>query len=95
MAVTYPCALVEWFVPCGEEPCEDTGMWVVEPEMDDEDSHIMSVIHLDSVVRGAHLIPVYGERFLARGTHFTETLDLFPAYFINKFADHHAYEIAF
>jgi hypothetical protein len=24
--VTYPCALVQWFVPIGDHPCEDTGM---------------------------------------------------------------------
>jgi hypothetical protein len=29
-----PCALVNWFVHAGEEPDEDTGMWVVEPELE-------------------------------------------------------------
>ena len=28
---SYPCALVEWFIP-GDGPDEDTGMWVVRPE---------------------------------------------------------------
>lgn len=82
-------------MPIGDEPCEDTGMWVVEPEMDDHGSRVTSVIHLDCVVRGAHLIPVYGEERLDRTVHFTASLDLFPEFYINKYADHHAYEIAF
>ncbi|KZP34143.1 hypothetical protein FIBSPDRAFT_906343 [Athelia psychrophila] len=93
--ITYPCALVQWFIPLGDEPCEDTGMWMVEPEMDDDDSRVTSVIHLDCVVRGAHLIPVYGERHLDRTVHFTNSLDLYSEYYINKYADHHAFEIAF
>lgn len=93
--VTYPCALVQWFVPLGDEPCEDTGMWMVESEMDDDGSRVTSVIHLDCVVRGAHLIPIYGAERLARTVNFTNSLDLFSEFYINKYADHHAYEIAF
>ena len=37
---TYPCALVRWFVPVGEEPCPDTGMWIVEPDLDSNHKHI-------------------------------------------------------
>lgn len=33
--VTYPCALVEWFVRVSDEPDEDTGMWMVQPEFDE------------------------------------------------------------
>lgn len=29
----YPCALVQWFVPVGDQPCPDTGMWIVEPNV--------------------------------------------------------------
>ena len=32
---TYPCALVCWFSPIGEEHDEDTGMWMVQPEVED------------------------------------------------------------
>jgi hypothetical protein len=28
-SLNYPCALVHWFVYVGDEPDEDTGMWVV------------------------------------------------------------------
>nr|GAT47351.1 predicted protein [Mycena chlorophos] len=31
---TIPCALVTWFSAIGEEPDGDTGMWMVEPDLD-------------------------------------------------------------
>lgn len=92
--VTYPCALVTWFLPIGNEPCDQTGMWVVEPELDEDGERVMAVVHLDCILRGAHLIAVYGSSFLPIGFHFTDTLDAFQAY-INKYADHHSHEIAF
>ena len=30
----YLCILIQWFVPISDLPCEDTGMWEVEPDMD-------------------------------------------------------------
>ena len=29
----YPCAMVQWYSPCGDEPDKDTGMWIVEPDV--------------------------------------------------------------
>lgn len=93
--ITYPCALVRWFIPVGNEPCRDTGMWIVEPALNADGSRVTSVIHLDCIVRGAHLIGNYGEEFIPRHIHFSDTLSAFQSYYVNKFADHHSYEIAF
>jgi hypothetical protein len=30
----YPCALVHWLVPVGDELDDETGMWVVRPEFE-------------------------------------------------------------
>jgi hypothetical protein len=96
MAVYYPCALVQWFVPIQDQPCNDSGMWMVKPEFHlQTGKRERSVIHLDSVLRGAHLMPIYGNDFLPRDFHFADTLHAFQAYFVNKFIDHHAFEIAF
>ena len=93
--IKYPCALVHWF-SCVAEPAEnDTGMWVVEPEFADDRRRVTSVIHLDTIVRAAHLLPVYGEGFVSRNHFFTDTLDIFPKFYVNKYVDHHAFEIAF
>ncbi|EED77280.1 predicted protein, partial [Postia placenta Mad-698-R] len=46
---------VEWFLPLGDEPDEDTGMWIVEPELDEDSRRPSEVIHLDSVFLGVIL----------------------------------------
>ncbi|KAJ7167107.1 hypothetical protein C8R46DRAFT_1272411 [Mycena filopes] len=94
---TYPCALVTWFSPIGDEPCPDVGMWMVEPDLDErgERESDMSLIHLDTVLRAAHLIPIYGDHSVPRYFKHTSSLDLFAAFYINKYADHHSHEIAF
>ncbi|KAJ7070469.1 hypothetical protein C8F01DRAFT_1206314 [Mycena amicta] len=93
-AVTYPCALVEWFKKVGRSPDSETGMWIVEPEMEGQ-RRLVTVVHLDSFLRGAHLIPVFGEAHLPIDFKHTYSLDVFNAYHVNKYADHHANEIAF
>jgi hypothetical protein len=89
--ILYPCALVQWFVPVSDEPDETNGMYVVEPELDSNGSRTMSIIHMDSVVRAAHLIPCYGNEFLPSDFHFTDSLDAFLAYYVNKYIDHSAH----
>jgi hypothetical protein len=93
--VTYPCALVQWFLPIGDEPDEATGMYVVEPELDGNGARTMSVIHMDSVLRAAHLVPCYGNDFLPSDFHFTDSLDAFRAYYVNKFIDHSAHAMIY
>lgn len=96
--VTYPCALIRWFTCTTDRIDEDTGMWVVEPDTDANGHPLVAIIHLDCIVRAAHLIGVYGvneplpdERTL----RFSHSLDAFSSFYVNKFADHHAFEIAF
>jgi hypothetical protein len=93
--IPYLCALVQWFVVVGDAPYSDTGMWIVKPEMDNDGTQVTSIIHVDSIVRGAHLIGVYGEMFLPHHFSHFDSLAAFQAYYVNKFIDHHANEIAF
>ncbi|KAJ6545870.1 hypothetical protein DFH09DRAFT_927614 [Mycena vulgaris] len=93
--VTYPCALVTWFSTIGDDPCPDVGMWMVEPDVDRRGRRVMDIIHIDTILRGAHLIGIYGDSFLPRHFKYSDTLDRFKAFYINKYADHHAHEIAF
>jgi hypothetical protein len=87
----YPCALVHWLVPVGDEPDSETGMWVVHPEFEGNRRSI-AVIHLDSITRGAHLLPIYGSSFLPEDFHFSDSLHAFRGYFVSRHADHHMYE---
>jgi hypothetical protein len=87
----YPCALVRWFATY-DEPDEDTGMWVVRPEFQGNGRRLISIIHLDCVARGAHLLPVYGPSFLPEDFHYADSLDAFRSYFVNTYIDHHSNE---
>lgn len=91
----YPCAMVQWFAPIGDCPCKDTGMWMVEPDLDHDGECVTTIVHLDSIVRGAHLIPIFSSAFIPHELHFSKTLDAFRAYYINKYADHHMHTIAY
>jgi hypothetical protein len=92
--VEYPCALVHWFSRAGLG--DNTGMWIVEPDISDDGEIVSSdIIHLDAVVRASHLLPVFGEGRIPKTLLFTDTLDTFTRFYVNKYADHHAFEIAF
>jgi hypothetical protein len=93
--VDYPCALVRWFSRVGDLPDDNTGMWVVEPESLDDGEPFMSIVHLDTIVRASHLLPVFGQGHVSRTLKFPDTLDTFSRFYVNKFIDHHAFEIAF
>jgi hypothetical protein len=86
----YTCALVHWLTP-GNEPDEDTGLWVVQPEFEGNGRRTLAIIHLDCVARGAHLLPVYGSTFVPEDFHFSDALDAFRAYFVNRHIDHHSH----
>ncbi|KAK7049380.1 hypothetical protein VNI00_005981 [Paramarasmius palmivorus] len=90
--IEYPCALMEWFTRSMDTPDEETGLWVVEPEYDPDGRRTMDVIHLDSIARPVHLLPVFGSDTLPEDFHYSESLDAFRAFYINKFANHASYE---
>ncbi|KAJ7170354.1 hypothetical protein C8R43DRAFT_1120786 [Mycena crocata] len=99
--VDYPCALVHWFSAHGVDPCPDTGMWIVKPDFlrrqgGDAAQPYLAVVHIDSLLRGAHLIGVAGAKFVpVDNFDFSDSLDAFEAFYVNKYADHHSHEIAF
>ncbi|KAI9433539.1 hypothetical protein H4582DRAFT_2112842 [Lactarius indigo] len=91
----YPCAFVQWFSTYGNSPCEDTGLWRVKPEFDSRGRRMCSVIHVDMILRLAHLIGAAGAQKLPRTFTHHDSLYAFQLFYVNKYADHHAHEIAF
>jgi len=91
-SVRYPCALVEWFQKIGCDPV--TGLWVVRLDRTcgrwDK-----TVVHLDCFLRAAHLIPVYRDQKMPLDFDHSYSLDSFEAYYVNKYIDHHLYEVVF
>ena len=84
------------FSTVGDSPDDETGMWMVEPDFL-RGKRVLEVIHLDSILRGAHLIGVSGSHFLPSDPvfNFSKSLDAFKTFYVNKYVDHRAHEIAF
>ena len=70
-------------------------MWIVEPNICEDSKHVAHIIHLDTIFHSAHLIAVYGNNPIPKDIPLCHTLDLFHLYYVNKFIDHHTFEIVF
>lgn len=90
----YPCALVEWFSTYGDSPCEDTGLWSVTPDYDARGQRLTSLVHIDTILRGAHLIGAAGHHLIPRTLTHNHSLDTFQRFYVNKYIDYHAHEIS-
>ena len=89
---TYPCAFIKWYTFVGTEPNEDTGCWVVKPDIQDGGSPHVAVIHVDCIIRATHLMPVTRTaRFVDRSVTMHTSLDTFNLFYLNRFADNHAF----
>ncbi|KAJ3871695.1 hypothetical protein F5051DRAFT_340527 [Lentinula edodes] len=88
----HECALVHWFERVADVVDEETGMWVVQPEYDHQNRRTLEVIHVDSIARGCHLLPVFGHAALPEDFSFDHSLTSFKAYFVNKYASNHVHE---
>ena len=93
--IDYSCMLVHWY-SMSSKPDPGTGLLVVQPEFIHWGMHHMGIVHLNSIVHGAHLlpkfpldIPVYQE------INYMNVLDVYTCFYVNKFIIHHTFEIAF
>jgi hypothetical protein len=70
-------------------------MWLVEPEFDANEPHL-AIIHIDTIFCAAHLTPTYQtNQYISRSLTMHDTLDTFKRFYVNKFVDHHAFDISF
>jgi hypothetical protein len=90
--VLYSFALVHDLTFVGEKSDNETGMWIVRRPR----SPRARVVLLNSIYRATHLIPVYhAARVPVQKTQTPEqSLDDYEFFYVNKFIDHHAFEIA-
>lgn len=87
----YDCAFVDWFELDGDEPDPVTGMWVVKPEVLEQE-RVQSLIPVNSIIHACHLIGVYGHSSIPIDFHFADSLVAFKRYYVNWFADYHTHE---
>jgi hypothetical protein len=93
--VEYKAALVRWFEKYGAAPCDVTGLWRVRLDHDARNRPMCSIIHIDSILRCAHLMPAFGSRFISPSLHHSKSLEVFQLYYVNKYIDYHAFEVSF
>ena len=78
--ILYPCALVRWHSHNDDGPDKDMGMGVVEPDSHPDGSAFTAVIHLDSILHAAHLIPVFGKDAIPTHIPLGYSLDVFNSH---------------
>ncbi|KAG0701249.1 hypothetical protein DFH29DRAFT_982811 [Suillus ampliporus] len=88
------CAVVHWFAYITDSRDPDTGMYLVAPSSNDDGTPDISIIHIDCIFRAAHLVPLYGANFLPREIGPHDSYNVFRAFYVNKYADHHSFEVA-
>ena len=91
LGTEYPCAVIQWFDRVGDGPHTDMGMWMVRTR----NAQDIAIIHLDSIYHAAQLIPIYvSHQVDPASIKPNESYNMFHSFYVNKFADHHAFEIA-
>jgi hypothetical protein len=88
----YPCALIDRFKWVGRGPDPITGMWRVWPELRGSQP-VQAVVHIDTILHNVHLIPVFGTGHIPLQLHYSQSLDIFSLFYVNKYADHHSFEV--
>ncbi|KIK72555.1 hypothetical protein PAXRUDRAFT_180456 [Paxillus rubicundulus Ve08.2h10] len=68
--------------------------WMVRPTCLPNHSPHIAVIHLDNIYCAAHLIPIFGPSPISHNIKPHHCYDAFQAFYVNKYADHHTFEIA-
>ena len=77
----YPCALVQQFSTVSDEPDDETGLWMVKPDIHQDGKPDLAIVHLNSVLQATHLIPVYCTPDFVKWSHtMHDTLDEFKLF---------------
>ncbi|EIW75218.1 hypothetical protein CONPUDRAFT_66179, partial [Coniophora puteana RWD-64-598 SS2] len=90
----YRCALIHWFSRVRDVRDEDTGMYIVSPDHNDDGTSLLAIVPVNSLVRAAHLIPFYGDKFIPEDLKHYNSYNDFFGFYVNRYADHHSFEIA-
>ncbi|KIM70933.1 hypothetical protein SCLCIDRAFT_100399, partial [Scleroderma citrinum Foug A] len=72
---------------------EGTSMWMVHPSFTWGEWPNTAVIHIDAIFHAVHLIPIYDRNFVLPEIGPHNSYDSFHHFYVNRFADHHAFKI--
>ncbi|KAI5999820.1 hypothetical protein F5J12DRAFT_906690 [Pisolithus orientalis] len=91
-----PCTVICWFNHMGDGPDIATGMWIIHPSYNAPNVPYITIIHINMIYCVAHLIPIYAAHNInTRDIKPHDSYDMFNSFYVNKFANHHGFEIAF
>ncbi|KIK83037.1 hypothetical protein PAXRUDRAFT_153335, partial [Paxillus rubicundulus Ve08.2h10] len=76
-----------------DEPKDLTGMWMVSPSFLDNGSKNLTVVHIGSIIHGAHLLPIYGTEVVPEHVTCHNSLDIYHIFYVNHFIDHHTFKL--
>ncbi|KAI6024264.1 hypothetical protein EDC04DRAFT_2724966 [Pisolithus marmoratus] len=70
-------------------------MWIVRPAVTAHCCPAVAVIHVDTIYRVAHLIPLYANAThpIPRNIKPHHSYDVFATFYVNRFIDHHAFSL--
>ena len=90
----FSIVLVWQYILSDEARCRDKaiGMWLVECEFHGEEPHL-AVVHICSIFHAVHLLPFFGKEWVPQGFSYSNTLDKYTKFYVNRFADYHLFEI--
>lgn len=69
-------------------------MWIMQPAHHTNNTPYISIIHVDSIYHTTHLISIYSSWLVSPNLWQYQIYDSFHPFYVNKYADHHAFEIA-
>jgi len=90
----YSVALVWWYILSEDSGGRDkvTGMWLVECKYCNRQP-LLQVVHVDTILHAVHLLPYFRHKHISQAITQDNSLDKYPIYYVNRFADHHSFEI--
>jgi hypothetical protein len=92
----FQCALVHQFSRVGDDPDEDTGLWIVEPSYSEDNDPHLAIIGIGQIHRAAHLTPVYRtSQYVARSLTMHDSLNTFKEFYVNRYVDYHAFGLSY
>ena len=69
-------------------------MYTVKPDHLPNGQPVTAVVHLNTVFRVAHLLPIFSNhQALSKYQCHEQTLDLFSEFYVNKYINHHTFEV--
>jgi hypothetical protein len=59
-------------------------MWMVALSFNEDGFRDLSIIRTDSIIRSAHLLPMFGTRSVPNGVKFHNSLNVYRGFYVNQ-----------